>query len=243
MRWLPLAFFGLLAACAGNVADYVGSPTGIIHQQLIRYGLNIQEAQCAGDRLAQSLSPAKLRELERLAGAVEQGYFTPERLTMRDLMHIASTMDDPQIRLELGNAVQACNIAEDSVAEAARRQAEANAAAAIAAAEATRPPTWLNLGAAPTGQAIAVDAASLQQETNFRKAWFRLTNPNETEPIGTSYLLRIDCTARTIEALAHRRQETTGAVAEYREYAADPQGPLPIEGGTVMEIAFLALCT
>jgi len=243
MRWLVLALFGTLAGCAGNVADYVGSPTSIIHEQLIRYGLNIQEAQCAGDRLAQSLPPVQLRRLERLAAAVEQGYFTPERLTMRDMMHIASTMDDPQIRLELGNAVQACNISEDSVAEAARRQAEANAAAAIAAAEAARPATWLNLGAAPTGQAIAVDAASLQQEEHFRKAWFRLTNPNETEPTGTSYLLRIDCTARTIEALAHRRQEATGAVAEYREYAADPQGPLPIEGGTVMEIAFLALCT
>jgi hypothetical protein len=208
--------------CAGNVADYVGSPTSIIHEQLIRYGLNIQEAQCAGDRLAQSLPPVQLRRLERLAAAVEQGYSPGTADHARHDAH-ASTMDDPQIRLELGNAVQACNISEDSVAEAARRQAEATPPPPSPRREAARPATWLNLGAAPTGQAIAVDAASLQQEEHFRKAWFRLTNPNETEPTGTSYLLRIDCTARTIEALAHRRQEATGAVAEYREYAADPR--------------------
>jgi hypothetical protein len=40
--------------------------------------------------------------------------------------------------------------------------------------------------------------------------------------------------------VARRRQDASGAVTEYREY---PDNPLPVEAGTVMEIAFLSLCT
>ena len=245
MRLPPLALLplGLLTACAGNVADYVGSRTGIIEPQLARYGLQPEQVRCVGDKLATSLTPLQLRRLERLSSAVQQGFFEPGSMTIRDLMHVASTMSDPQVRLELARASESCQVGME-VAAAPQAPAEGTASTGTSdAATAQHPAKWLNLGAAPTGQSIAVDAATLEREEHARKAWFRLTNPNETVATGISYLLRIDCTARTIEALAHRRQDPNGGAAEYHEYQADSEGPLPIEGGTVMEIAYLALCT
>lgn len=233
MRLLPALFgLGLLTACAGNVADYVGPRQDIIVPQLARYGLDETQSRCVADDLSQHLTPLQMRRLERVAASVQQGYFDPARLTDRDLLHAASTLSDPQIRLELARATQSCGVGVLPTVVA-----EAPTAPAAPTAE------WLNLGAAPTGQAIAVDASTLEREPTARKAWFRLTNPNEAAATGISYLLRINCTARTIEALAHRRVDASGAVTEYHEYAQDSEGPLPIEGGTVMEIAFLALCT
>lgn len=235
MRLLPL-FISLasLAGCAGNVADYVGPRTAIVEPQLVRYGLDAAQAQCVSAALVQSLTPLQLRRFERSAAAVTDGYFEPGRLTLRDLMHVAGSLSDPQIRLELARATDSCG-ASPEPAPPPTPPAEGP--------EGPRPPAWLNLGAAPTGQAIAVDASTLEQLGTVRKAWFRLTNPNEPQPSGVSYLLNIDCTARTIEALAHRVHDAGGIVSDYREYARDAEGPLPIEGGTVMEIAYLALCT
>ena len=236
MRLLLLALLptAILAGCAGNVADYVGPRSTIIHEQLARYGLDARAAQCVGERLGASLTPLQLRRFERIAAVVREGYFDPPRLTLRDLRHVASTMSDPQIRLELESAAALCGI---------------EAQAPVAAGPATPSPpvphaeAWLNLGSAPTGQAIAVDASSLEQEPNARTAWFRLTNPGEAQPLSNAYLLRIDCTHRTIEALARRRQDARGLVSDYQEYPAGSEGPLPVEGGTVMEIAYLAMCT
>ena len=226
---------GLLAGCAGNVADYVGPRTGIVSPELARYGLDATQSQCVATHLAANLTPLQLRRFVRLAATVEEGYFEPGRLTPRDLMHVAGSLSDPQIRLELARATEGCGVVVDPAAVEPPPEA--------APAAEPRPPSWLNLGAAPTGQAIAVDAASLEQEASLRTAWFRLTNPNQAEPTGVAYRLRIDCAARTIEALAHRIQDAAGTVTEHREYARDAEGPLPVEGGTVMEIAYLALCT
>ena len=235
MRRFPaLLSFGLLVGCAGNVADYVGPRTDIVAPQLVRYGLDTSQSQCVATALAQSLTPLQLRRFTRLASAVTVGYFEPGRLTVRDLMHVAASASDPQIRLELARATDSCGVTAQPASPTP--PAEGSPAG-------PRPPAWLNLGAAPTGQSIAVDAATLEQNGTIRKAWFRLTNPNEATPTGVSYLLNIDCAARTIEALAHRAQDSAGAVTDYREYARDAEGPLPIEGGTVMEIAYLALCT
>ena len=240
MRLLPLAILtsGLLAGCAGNLADYVGPRPEIVAPQLTRYGLDAEQTQCVAARLAAGLTPLQLRQLVRYAEAVRQGYFDPERLTVRDLMHVASSMEDPQVRLELARATEGCEVGVVPV-----ELASPPAAPVTAEPSAPPAPAWLNLGAAPTGQSIAVDAATLVQEGNIRRAWVRLTNPDATAPTDVSYLLWMDCTARTLEALAHRRQDAAGAVTEYHEYARDPQGPLPVEGGTVMEIAYLALCT
>ena len=236
MRLLLLALLlsGSLAGCAGNVADYVGPRSTIVADQLVRYGLTGQQSQCVGTRLGSALTPLQLRRFERLASVVRQGYFDPARLTIRDLRHVASTMSDPQIRLELESAAALCGV-EAPVPVAA--------APTVPPAPAARAEAWLNLGAAPTGQAIAVDAATLEQEAGMRKAWFRLTNPGEARPLANAYLLRIDCARRTIEALARRRQDARGLVSDYQEYGPSGEGPLPVEGGTVMEIAYLAMCT
>ena len=237
MRWLAFVLSALLVGCAGNVADYIGAPSDIITPELARYGLGAQPSRCVGAQLGARLTPLQLRRFQRVAALVQRGYFDPNRLTLRDLMHVASTMSDPQVRLELGSATAQCGLAGETLAAAPP------AAAAAAAAPVARAEAWLNLGAAPTGQAIAVDASTLEQQARVRKAWFRLTNPGEAQPLANAYLLRIDCASRTIEALARRRQDATGQVSDYQEYPPGSEGPMAVEGGTVMEIAYLAMCT
>ena len=237
MRLLPLALAALLAGCAGNVADYIGRPSDIITAELVRYGLGPQPSRCVGTQLGARLTPLQLRRFQRVAALVQRGYFDPARLTLRDLMHVASTMSDPQVRLELGSATAQCGLAGETLAAAPP------AAAAAAVAPVARAEAWLNLGAAPTGQAIAVDASTIEQQARVRKAWFRLTNPGEAQPLANAYLLRIDCASRTIEALARRRQDALGLVSDYQEYPPGSEGPMAVEGGTVMEIAYLAMCT
>ncbi len=236
MRSLPLCLLCLaLAACAGNVADYVGPRGSIVAPELTRYGLNLRESRCVGEQLGSSLTPLQLRRLVRAAGSVRQGYYDPDQLTARDLLHVANSMPDGQVRPALQSAIGACGVSiVDRVAAA--RPAPADAAARAAA---PRPPAWLSLGTAPSGQAIAIDASTLKSDGQAREGWIRLINPGEPPP-GNSYLLRVDCSGRTITSVARRRQDASGAVTEYREY---PDNPLPVEAGTVMEIAFLSLCT
>ena len=235
LSWLALLLGGMLAGCAGNVADYIGDPSDIIAPELARFSLSQQEAACLSEQLGARLTPLQLRRFQRVAATVRQGYYDPAHLTLRDLSHVASTMSDPQVRLELGSATAQCGLSGQEVSSA---PPPASASAPVPRAEA-----WLNLGAAPTGQAIAVDATSLEQEASSRKAWFRLTNPGEEQPLANAYLLRIDCSRRTIEALARRRQDAGGTVSDYQEYPPGAEGPMPVEGGTVMEIAYLAMCT
>ncbi len=225
-----------LAGCAGNVADYVGPRSDIIAPQLVRYGYGAGPSVCVAERLGARLTPLQLRRFHRIAASVSRGWYETGRLTLRDLRHVASTMSDPQIRLELESATAACGVATEIAAVP-------SAAPLATPAPAARAEAWLNLGAAPTGQAIAIDAATLEQEASSRKAWFRLTNPGEASPLANAYLLRIDCARRTIEALARRRQDVRGLVSDYQEYPPGSEGPLPVEGGTVMEIAYLAMCT
>jgi hypothetical protein len=107
---------------------------------------------------------------------------------------------------------------------------------------ADRPPLWVNLGVAPTGQGIAVDAASMVTGPVYREAWFRLLNGDRANVGDLGYRLRIDCAAHTITALAGRKYAPNGNLIEQREYAK-PEGPMPLEKGTVLEIAFRGVCT
>lgn len=238
MRLWPLAILtGLVAGCAGNMADYVGPRELIVAPQLTRFGFDAEQTQCVANKLADTLRPLQLRLLTRTAEVVTQGYFDPPNLTPRDMRHVANSMADTAISEAFNRAADECQVV---VTVEAPPPATADAPAEPAAPP---PPAWLNLGAAPTGQSIAVDAASVVNDGQMRRAWVRLTNPGATAPPDVSYLVRLDCAGRTIEALADRRQDQQGTVLESNEYAADAAGPLPIEGGTVMEIAYLALCT
>ena len=228
----------LLGGCAGNVADHIGPRSSIVTPQLIRYGLNLAEARCVGERLGAGLSPLQLRRLVRSASAVKPGYYGPGSLNMTHFTHVATAMDVPKVRSELEAANSACNIAAVRIAETPPPAEPSSLPSPPDAA--ARPPAWLNLGAAPTGQQIAVDASSIEQESSRRSAWFRLTGPGAAAPSDRAYLLRIDCAARTIDERARRSRDAAGATVEKQ---APAENPLPVEGGTVMEIAWLALCT
>ena len=234
---LALLSLGLTAGCAGNVADYIGPRAPIITPQLTRFGFDETQTQCVGLRLGSALRPLQLRKFARQASAVNQSFFgAGSTLAPRDLAYVASHNSDTEVASAFASALEACSV--QTAPEASETASETPTAET-----APRGPTWLNLGSATSGQAIAVDATSLQQEGNLRTAWFRLTNPGAPAATGITYLLRIDCAARTISPQADRRQDAEGNVTELREYEPAERGPLPIEGGTVMEIAFLSLCT
>jgi hypothetical protein len=103
--------------------------------------------------------------------------------------------------------------------------------------------TWLNLGAAESGQSIAIDAMSIEQVAAARTAWFRMTDPERGGPTNNHYRLRIDCAARTVQPLALRQVDETGAQVSLREYTPAEATAGAAEAGTVLEIAFLSLCT
>lgn len=247
-----LLSLALLAGCAGQLRDYVGPRAAIIRPQLIRYGFSLPEISCVGDRLGTSLRPRQLRFLVRATSHIERPYYNPDRFSPRDFQWAAGGLQDPAVQAEIARAFEACHV------EVAARIAAAVPtidvppvvpgapplpAGGPALPETGRAPVWLNLGAAPSGQAIAVDGASLEQEDSARVAWFRMIDP---PPSGTSlhaYRLRIDCRTRIIRPLAHRLYDAAGAVVEERDYSAGEQVPSTVEGGTVTEIAYLSLCT
>ena len=230
---LVVSILFTVAGCAGYAADYWRPKLGIVAPQLTRFGFDESQSQCAGRRLAESLSVWQLRQLERIARLVPQTHFGRAALQPGDLAAIAAHVQDREVQPEVAAAVESCAPPPTPVA----------AAAADAAPAAPPASLWLNLGAAPTGQSIAVNAASLVEDAGHRQAWFRLTDPGAAGPSSNSYLLRINCAERTMNSMAFRRHSPDGQVAEERDYRPNGEGATAIAGGTVMEIAYLALCT
>ena len=234
MRALPFALLaaGVLSACAtkGNIADRIGPTAGIVTEQLTRYGLDLRQTECVSEALADRLTPLQMRRLERRARSVTQGYYEPGRLTVRDLTYVASTMEDPVVERELVRATVACDAIPKVVVNVPPPAIEPE----------PRPAVWLNLGSALSGQSIAIDASTLEEDQGLRQAWFRMTDPGAEAPSEDIFLLKVDCTAKTINATERRKLDADGEVVEKVEY---PDNPLPAEDGTVMQIAYLALCT
>ena len=235
---IPLLLFTLLGGCPGQLRDYVGPRGAIVRPQLIRYGFSVSEITCVGDRLGATLRPRQLRFIVRAASHIQRPYYDPERFAPRDFAWAASALRDAAVDAAIRAAFAACSV-----------QAEPRIAAATPTVPpeggpiAPRPSVWLNLGAAPSGQAIAVDGASQEQEDTARTAWFRMIDP---PPAGTSlhaYKLRIDCSTRVIRPLGHRLYNAAGALVEERDYIESEQVPSNVESGTVTEIAYLSLCT
>jgi hypothetical protein len=264
---LPLLSLALLSGCAGYAIDYVKPKSEIIGAELTRYGLDAAQSACVLERIGGTLNPWQLRQLQRAASGVTRGYSDPDRLQMSDLLWVSRHVDDPKVALELGVAANACGLGAANVATAEIPATAAPSGTGIVApalsnapvvtlppapaGPAAAPPrtvvspgAWVNLGAAATGQAIAIDALSLDRATAPQpQAWFRVTNPGETRPSDTSYLLRIDCAARTINPMAIRKHDASGAVTEQRDYGPGGEGALAVEAGTVMEVAYRAICT
>jgi hypothetical protein len=182
------------------------------------------------------------------AASVTKGFADPGRLTAGDLLHVSKHVEDAKVAPELARAVESCGVAGAQLASSGSNLSAASAAPAPASApsggvgaSATAPVTWINLGAAPTGQAIAVDATSLRQDGPFRSGWFRLAKAGERT--ANSYLLRVDCSAQTINSMELRKHGPNGEVTEQRSYGPNGEGAVPARDGTVLEIAFLSLCS
>ena len=232
----------LLAGCAGQLRDYMGPRASIVRPQLIRYGFSLPEISCVADRLGENLRPRQLRFLVRATSHIQRPYYDPERFSPRDFHWAAGGLNDPRVQTEISRAFTACNIQANARVAAAPVPTPPPATGGPIPA-ASRPSVWLNLGAAPSGQSIAVDGATLEQDEEARIAWFRMIDP---PPEGTSlhaYRLRIDCRTRIIRPLAHRLYDAAGAIVEERDYTDAEELPSPVEGGTVTEIAYLSLCT
>lgn len=262
-----LSALGLTTGCAGYAIDYVKPKSEIVGGELARYGLNAEQSRCVMQRIGETLNPWQLRQLQQAASGVKRGYSDPGRLQMSDLLWVSRHVGDPKVALELGTAANACGLGAANVATAQIPATAAPVGAGIvasapssapvvtlpaapggSAAAAPRtsvsPGAWVNLGAAATGQAIAIEATSLDRASAPQpQAWFRVTNPGQTGPSDSSYLLRIDCAAWTINPMAIRKHDPSGAVIEQRDYGPGGEGALAVEAGTVMEVAYRAICT
>jgi hypothetical protein len=179
-----------------------------------------------------------LRRLTRAASATRRGA-DPSRLTIDDLVRVAGTTGSPKVRPALVQANEACGVSAAAATAAAAAPAADGTTSPAASTGEARQPAWLNLGAAGSGQSISVDAATIEQQASTRSAWFRLTEPGASFPGQNTYLLRIDCSTRTISEKARRKPDGTGATVE----VPGDDKPVALERGTVMEIAWLALCT
>jgi hypothetical protein len=258
-----LLAISLLGGCAGYAEDYWVPKKTIVGEQLGRYGLQPEQAQCVNGRLTANLSVWQLRQLNDLAKRLVPGGQNPDVLRPWDLRYIAGLVKDPKVGAETAQALDACGAGIDTAqrAPAATEPPPAPPADGAPAAEgqtapppgeaappasapaaATGPSLWVNLGAAATGQSIAVDASTLENAPTSRQGWFRMTDPGKP-PSDTSYRLKIDCAAKTITASAARKYDAAGTLAKHEDYGPEWQSPLPIEAGTVMEIAYRALCS
>jgi hypothetical protein len=230
----------LLGGCAGYAADYWKPKQSLIAPQLGRYGLNDAQAQCVDGRLTGTLDVWQLRQLGDLSARLATGGRNPGALAPRDFLYVAGLVKDRKVGAEASRALDACGVPTNPVAPAPAPEPMAPPVAAGPAP--ARPSLWVNLGTAPTGQAIAVDASSLANGPSWREAWFRLTNPGPVGGGDIAYLLRIDCATKSIIALGGRKYSPAGAMIEQKDYPK-PEGPMAIETGTVMELAFRGVCT
>ena len=236
---LPLL---LLAGCAGYAADYWKPKDSLIADQLPRYGISAGDSRCVGERLTKNLSVWQLRQLADIARRL-----VPKdgaALSPRDLGYVAGLVQDPKVGPEVAATLQACNVGQGAAALAtpAAQDPAAPQPGLVPGATTPQPLRWIDLGAAETGQRIAVDISTVAGTPAKREGWFRLSNPGAATPSEDAYRLQVDCAGKTITPTAARKLDAEGKVLQQEDYTAAWQQPLPIEAGTVMEIAWKRLC-
>ena len=233
---LPLL---LLAGCAGYAADYWRPKDSLIAPQLPRYGISAEDSRCVGERLTKNLSVWQLRQLADIARRLVRQ--DKAALAPRDLAYVAGLVQDPEVGPEVAATLEACGASSPPTTVAA----EPGPAPGPGLVPGTAPPQplrWIDLGAAETGQRIAVDISSVAGTPEKREGWFRLSAPGATTPSADAYRLRVDCPGKTITPTAARKYDADGKVTQQEDYSAAWQQPLAIEAGTVMEIAWKRLC-
>ncbi|MGZ8285115.1 MAG: hypothetical protein ACXW27_04715 [Allosphingosinicella sp.] len=241
---LALLSIGLLAGCAGYAADYWKPKNNLIAPQLPRYGIAAEQSRCVGERLTEKLSVWQLRQLADIARRLVPKAGNP--LNPRDLAYVSGLVQDPKVGPEVKATLEACGATANAPTPASAPVPATPEPGALPGLEpgATPPQAlrWVDLGAAETGQRIAIDITSVVMNAEKREGWFRLSNPGEAIPSLDAYRLRVDCPGRTITPTAARKYDPDGKVAQHEDYTAAWQQPLPIEAGTVMEIAWKRLC-
>lgn len=244
----------LIAGCAtGYATDWFRDEPGIIRPQLLRYGLDVEQSQCVSAALGGSLSKVEVRRLQEVAASVRPA--NEAVLTIGNLRAIAPSAGGAA-RTALDLAIASCNLQVAAAVPTVATPAVPTPATGTAPVTMsgnipvdTRPvmpaagATWLNLGSAESGQSIGIDARSIEQEGTTRIAWFRMTDPESGAVTNNMYRLRIDCQARTIQPLALRQTDAAGVETSFRTYTPAEAVAGPAEAGTVLEIAFLSMCT
>ena len=246
-----------LAGCAGYASDYWKPKNELIAAQLVRFGMTGDAGKCVEGKLTETLTVWELRQLSDLASRLQPGGNNPAAFGPRDFLYVASLVEDADVKPKTEAAVAACGLdpagAPASVAPTPDAQPSSSSTPSVPPSASTptqsspaappgAEPLWVNLGAAATGQGIAVDATSVTRGPSWRQAWFRLLNSDQGSVVGDiGYLLRIDCPARTITAHSGRKYAPGGALTEQKDYDK-PEGPMGIEKGTVIEVAYHALC-
>ena len=252
----------LLVGCSGYVADYLKPKAQLIAPHLAKYGITGSQSQCVEQRLTETMSVWQLRQLGDLAKRLTPGGANPASFQPWDFIYVAGLVEDGEVAGKTRGALQACNVPVQPVSQApvattlppaqpapdtpdpgpGPAPVPGTSAPGSASALFEEAPLWVNLGAAATGQGIAVDARSMTRQGGARQAWFRLLRMQGSQIVGeTGYLLRVDCSSRTITAHAGRTYGAGGAVVQQKDYDK-PEGPLKIESGTVIEVAYHALC-
>jgi hypothetical protein len=188
----------------------------------------------------------QLRQLADIARRLVPKAGNP--LGPRDLVYVAGLVQDPKVGPEVRATLDACGAATAAARPAAAARGSGSSGqpgpnrGLEPGATPPQPLRWIDLGAAETGQRIAIDITSVVMTPDRREGWFRLSNPGETAPSLDSYRLRVDCAGRTITPTAARKYDSEGKIAQHEDYTAAWQQPLAIEAGTVMEIAWKRLC-
>jgi hypothetical protein len=232
--------FLLLAGCAGYAADYWKPKDSLIADQLPRYGIPAGQSRCVGERLTKNLSVWQLRQLADIARRLVPGAGNAA-LGPRDLAYVAGLVQDPKVGPEVTATLAACEV-RTAPSEPPAITTPTPVPGLEPGATPPQALRWIDLGAAETGQRIAVDITSVVMTSEKREGWFRLSNPGETVPSADAYRLRVDCPGRTITPTAARKYGPDGKIAQHEDYTAAWQQPLAIEAGTVMEIAWKRLC-
>ncbi len=86
------------------------TPSDRIANELVRYGLTPQQADCVGDRLEARLSLPELQQLGSAVKAYSSDDTNPGQLTLSDFARVSAQIKDPQVPIEVATAAASCGL-------------------------------------------------------------------------------------------------------------------------------------
>ena len=103
--WRTPVAMGLIAALAA-----CARPSDRIADQLQKYGLDAQRAQCVGQRLERDLTIDQLQQLAAAAKAYGATGRSADQLTAGDLARVAGNVRDPAVAIAIVSAGTGCGL-------------------------------------------------------------------------------------------------------------------------------------